>query len=170
VQTIFLRGNHEQLLLDFLNGQDLLGHWKPVGAVPTLLSYGLSAKLLAADTPEEQVRGGLLERFPAEHHDFLERTGSYSRMASYLMVHAGVRPGVRLEDQRAADLFGIRHDFLDYDGDLGSVVVHGHTPVIEPDFRSSRINIDTGAFATNRLTCLRIGEDGPSVLNGSDAQ
>jgi serine/threonine protein phosphatase 1 len=81
------------------------------------------------------------------------------------MVHAGVRPGVRLEDQRTADILGIRNDFLDYDGDVGYLVVHGHTPVEEPDFRPNRTNIDTGAFATNRLTCLRIGADGPSVLD-----
>ena len=81
------------------------------------------------------------------------------------MVHAGVRPGVRLEDQRTAVILGIRNDFLDYDGDVGYLVVHGHTPVEEPDFRPNRTNIDTGAFATNRLTCLRIGADGPSVLD-----
>ncbi len=163
--AVFLRGNHEQLMLDFLEGEDLLNQWKVVGGVPTLLSYGLPAKLLSSDTPEERVRGALAQRFPREHFDFLADTGSYCVVESYLMVHAGIRPGVRLEDQQATDLFGIRNDFLDYGGDLGSVVVHGHTPVMEPDFRPNRINIDTGAFATNRLTCLRIGEDGPTVLN-----
>jgi serine/threonine protein phosphatase 1 len=167
--AVFLRGNHEQLLLDFLEGQDLLSQWKTIGALPTLLSYGLPAKLLSGDTPKGGVRGALAQRFPPEHFDFLAETGSYCVVDSYLMVHAGIRPGVRLEDQRAEDLFGIRNDFLDYDGDLGWVVVHGHTPVKEPDFRPNRINIDTGAFATNRLTCLKIDEDGPSVLSGVDA-
>ena len=83
------------------------------------------------------------------------------------MVHAGIRPGVRLEDQQAEDLFGIRGDFLDHEGDLGCIVVHGHTPVMEPDFRSNRINIDTGAFATNCLTCLRIGKNGARVLGST---
>jgi serine/threonine protein phosphatase 1 len=85
------------------------------------------------------------------------------------MVHAGVRPGVRLESQSIDDLFQIRNEFLEYEGDLGYIVVHGHTPVMEPDFRRNRINIDTGAFATNRLTCLKIGEDGPSVLTSDRA-
>ena len=163
--TCFLRGNHEQLLVDFLEGRDLLGQWKAVGALPTLLSYGLPAKLLAGDAPEKEVRQALRQRLPAEHLDFLVRTGSYVKLAPYLMVHAGLRPGIRLEDQQAADMLGIRNDFLDYDGDLGYLVVHGHTPVEEPDFRPNRINIDTGAFATNQLTCLRIGTDGPSVLD-----
>jgi serine/threonine protein phosphatase 1 len=168
--AVFLRGNHEQLLLDFLDGRSLLNQWRLVGALPTLLSYGLTSKLLAADTPEESVRAALLERFPAEHFDFLARTGSYCALGPYLMVHAGLRPGIRLEDQQAADLFGIRNDFLDYAGDLGAIVVHGHTPVMEPDFRANRINIDTGAFATNRLTCIRIGEEGLSLLAPAGAQ
>jgi calcineurin-like phosphoesterase family protein len=165
--TAFLRGNHEQMLLDFLGGRDLLMPWKAVGAVPTLLSYGLPARLLAGDVPEEEVREALGQRLPGEHFDFLTATGSYLRMDPYLMVHAGLRPGIRLEDQQAADILGIRNDFLDHDGDLGYLVVHGHTPVAEPDFRRYRINIDTGAFATNRLTCLRIGPDGASVLDTS---
>lgn len=167
--AVFLRGNHEQLLLDFLEGQDLLNQWKVVGCVPTLLSYGLPARVLSADAREDEVRAALLQRFPPEHFDFLADTGSYCAVENYLMVHAGIRPGIRLEDQQEQDLFGIRNDFLEYGGDLGAVVVHGHTPVMEPDFKSNRINIDTGAFATNRLTCLRIGEDGPSVLDTANS-
>lgn len=166
--TGFLRGNHEQMLIDFLAGEALLEQWKAVGAVPTLLSYGLSARLLAGATAEADVRQALGQRLPAEHLDFLTRTGSYLEMGPYLMVHAGVRPGVRLRDQQTADILGIRNEFLDYGGDLGHVVVHGHTPVIAPDFRPNRINIDTGAFATNRLTCLRIDADGPSVLDAAE--
>lgn len=153
------------MLLDFLEGKDLLGQWKAVGGLATLLSYGLPGALLAGNNPEEEVRQALRQRLPAEHLEFLGRTGSYVRLGPYLMVHAGLRPGVRLEDQRTADILGIRNDFLDYDGDVGYLLVHGHTPVEEPDFRPNRINIDTGAFATNRLTCLRIGADGPSVLD-----
>ena len=163
--TGFLRGNHEQMLLDFLQGEELLNQWRAVGAVPTLLSYGLPAKLLASDAPEESVREALRQHLPAGHFDFLVGTGSYLEMSPYLMVHAGVRPGIRLEDQQTADVLGIRNDFLDYQGDLGYLVVHGHTPVLEPDFRPNRINIDTAAFATSRLTCLRIGADGPSLLD-----
>ena len=164
--AVFLRGNHDQLLLDFLEGQDVLDKWKVIGAVPTLLSYGLPARLLSGDTPEEQVRDLFSQNLPPEHFEFLADTGSYCAVDAYLMVHAGIRPRVRLEDQETTDLFGIRTDFLDYEGDFGAIVVHGHTPVAEPDFRPNRINIDTGAYATNRLTCLKIGEDGPSLLPG----
>jgi serine/threonine protein phosphatase 1 len=163
-QAVFLRGNHEQLLLDFLAGRDLLEDWKLVGAVPTLLSYGLPARLLAGNVPEQEVRLALAERLPEAHYHFLTDSRSYCELDPYLMVHAGVRPGIRLEDQHLDDLLGIRHDFLDFAGDFDFTIVHGHTPVAEPDFRRGRINIDTGAFATNRLTCLRIDQDGPRIL------
>jgi serine/threonine protein phosphatase 1 len=162
--AVFLRGNHEQLLLDFLAGEQSLLQWKGIGVVPTLLSYGVPASLLSGDVPEDRIRDALAERIPKEHFDFLVDTGSYCAVDSYLMVHAGIRPGVKLENQSADDLFQIREEFLEYEGDFGFIVVHGHTPVMEPEFRPNRINIDTGAFATSRLTCLKIGADGPSVL------
>jgi Calcineurin-like phosphoesterase len=168
--AVFLRGNHEQLMLDFLEGKECFNEWRAVGALPSLLSYGLPAKLISGEASPDHVRSALAHSVPQEHIDFLWETGSYCAVESYLMVHAGIRPGVRLEDQQAADLFGIRSEFLEFEGDLGCIVVHGHTPVLEPDFRPNRINIDTGAFATNRLTCLRIGEDGARVLCSTGSQ
>jgi hypothetical protein len=91
-------------------------------------------------------------------------TGSWIRLGDYLAVHAGLRPGVPLEEQQPADLLGIRQKFLLFDGDFGFVVVHGHTPAMAPELLPNRINIDTGAFATNLLTCLKIDADGPHVL------
>ena len=80
-----------------------------------------------------------------------------------------MRPGVALSEQREADLLWIRNDFLDSDADFGKFIVHGHTPVREPDVRPNRVNIDTGAYATGNLTLLRI--EGSSMLasdtNGS---
>jgi serine/threonine protein phosphatase 1 len=72
----------------------------------------------------------------------------------YFLCHAGVRPGVPLDKQRDEDLMWIRGEFLDSDADFGKIVVHGHTPVVEPEVRANRINVDTGAFATGRLTCV----------------
>ena len=63
-------------------------------------------------------------------------------------------PAFRCEMQSQHDLLWIREDFLLHEGDFGKIVVHGHTPAREPDIRSNRINIDTGAYATGRLTCL----------------
>jgi serine/threonine protein phosphatase 1 len=164
VDAEFLRGNHEQLLLDFLDGRECLDEWLSVGGITTLLSYGVtpgpSSRLLAGDV----IRRRLGQAIPPEHRRFYEKTGSYIRLGDYLAVHAGIRPGVPLEDQTAADLLSIRKGFLQFDGDFGFVVVHGHTRVEAPELRPNRINIDTGAFATNRLTCLRIDADGARVL------
>ena len=162
--TVFLRGNHEQLLLDFTAGQECLDAWKAVGAIPTLLSYGVPPNLLTHRASQDEVRCALLERLPKEHHDFLSYTGFYCQAGGYLFVHAGVRPGIALEEQAREDILGIREEFLEFEGAFEWIVVHGHTPVVEPDFRDNRINIDTGAYATHRLTCLKIGEDGPCIL------
>ena len=88
-------------------------------------------------------------------------------MGEYCFVHAGVRPGVPLERQSCEDLAWIRDDFLNFPGDFGSVVVHGHSPVEEIEFLPNRINIDTGAYVTNRLSVIRIDQDGVSPLGGT---
>jgi serine/threonine protein phosphatase 1 len=161
---LFLRGNHEQIMLDFINGADCLDQWRALGGGATMLSYGVSPDLMARSAPAESVRPAFLDRLPATHRSFYERTGSYVCAGRYLAVHAGIRPGIKLVDQTTADLLNIRRDFLEYDREFDFIVVHGHTPVMAPDLRRNRINIDTGAFATNRLTCLRIGEDGVRIV------
>ena len=105
----FLRGNHEQMLLDFLAGDDAcLDLWRTVGGMATLHSYGVKAGLATRWAPASAMRRILNERLPPEHRSFFEQTGSYIRMGAYLAVHAGIRPGVRLEDQHTADLLSIR--------------------------------------------------------------
>jgi serine/threonine protein phosphatase 1 len=164
-RAVFLRGNHEQMLLSFLEGDDeSLEQWRAVGGTATLRSYGVETSLLTRPIAPAEVRHNFNANLPPEHRSFYDLTGAYIRAGAYLAVHGGIRPGVKLEEQKAADLLGIRQDFLQYDGDFGFIVVHGHTPVALPDLRRNRINIDTGAFATSRLTCLRIGSDGVSVL------
>jgi calcineurin-like phosphoesterase family protein len=162
--TIFLRGNHEQLLLNFLDGKDCWPQWRAVGSIPTCLSYGMSPNLLFRGAAAQAVRNALEESMPLKHIRFYTDTGSYCCVGPYLFVHAGVRPGTRLEDQNPADLLNIRRAFLEFEGDLGHIVVHGHSPVDSPDLRKHRINIDTRAYASNRLTCLRIDCDGVRVL------
>jgi serine/threonine protein phosphatase 1 len=96
---------------------------------------------------------------PARHRRFLENTETGLSIGDYFFCHAGVRPGVALDQQKAGDLLWIREDFLQFGGFFGKVVVHGHTPVAEP-VRANRINIDTGAYASSILTAL--------ILEGSE--
>src|SRR5215510_10940719 len=164
VHTVFLRGNHEQLLLDFLDGNDCLDQWLAVGGNATMLSYGLALGPPSRLPAGVVIRRELGQAIPREHRQFYEKTGSWIRLGGYLAVHAGIRPGVPLEEQQPADLLGIRQRFLQSEGEFGFVVVHGHTPVMAPELLPNRINIDTGAFATNLLTCLKIDAEGARVL------
>src|SRR5262249_4627022 len=143
--TIFLRGNHEQLLLDFLSGKDCWREWSAVGCIASCLSYGVSPSLLFRTVSDKAVRQALKEGLPLEHVRFFEDTSSYCSIGSYLFVHAGIRPGIKLQDQNPTDFLNIRQSFLEFKGDLGYIVVHGHSPVDSPDLRQYRINIDTGA-------------------------
>jgi serine/threonine protein phosphatase 1 len=98
------------------------------------------------------------------HRDFLSKLQPYACYGDFYFTHAGVRPGVPLEQQREEDLLEIREQFLNCHDDFGKIVVHGHTPAFEPEFRPNRINIDTGAYATGKLTCLVIAGDKLRVL------
>lgn len=164
--TVFLRGNHEQLMLDFLAGTLDFSIWKQVGAVATLRSYGVQASQFGFSAPQNTVRSALKQAIDARHTRFFNGTVPYFVAGQYLFVHAGVRPGIPLEDQQSIDLMGIRQQFLEFEGSFGHIVVHGHTPTRIPEFKHNRINIDTAAYSTGRLTCLRIGADGPRVLEG----
>jgi serine/threonine protein phosphatase 1 len=93
---------------------------------------------------------------PKSHREFLSDLKSSFTCGDFFFVHAGVRPGIPLAKQREEDLLWIRQDFLMSEDDFSKIVVHGHTPVLKPEIRPNRINIDTGAYATGRLTCLKL--------------
>ncbi|UPJ51706.1 serine/threonine protein phosphatase [Bradyrhizobium sp. 200] len=157
--TICLKGNHEAFLLEFLKDPTILNAWQRCGGLETLASYGLEPSLNLSPQDQESLAVSLGERLPAHHYKFLTALPLSFALGDYFFVHAGVRPGVALSNQRAEDLLWIREDFLRYEGSFGKVVVHGHTPVSEPEIRNNRINIDTGAFATGNLTCAVFEND-----------
>ena len=149
-----LRGNHEQMLLQFLEDPSKLDAWRRYGGLETLYSYGVDVSESMRGQGFETACEALLAAMPEAHRRFLETTEPYAAFGDYFFCHAGVRPGVPLDRQRPEDLMWIRERFLRFQGSFGKVVVHGHTPVAAPDFHGNRINIDTGAFATSVLTCL----------------
>ncbi|HZP08816.1 metallophosphoesterase family protein [Methyloceanibacter sp.] len=153
----FLKGNHEALLLGFLYGATPLEHWLINGGEATMASYGVDVSGLAdSRASEEDWRSAFRDALPAAHLAFFKRLELIFPAGDYLFVHAGLRPGVPLSAQREADLIWIREPFLDHTGSFGKIIVHGHTPAREPDTRSNRIGIDTGACFTGRLTALRL--------------
>ncbi len=154
--VIALRGNHEEMFLKFLQDPTTLEEWRRYGGLETLHSYGVDVKAVMRGEGFEVARTALLAALPAAHLSFLRATEPSASFGDYFFCHAGVRPGVALERQSADDLLWIREGFLHFEGSFGKVVVHGHTPVADPDTRANRINIDTGAFATSVLTCLAL--------------
>ena len=152
-------GNHEAYLRDFLKKPDILSVWRRYGGLDTLLSYGLAPRS-EDDAQEQRELAAELDRIlPPEHREFLSSLKQYFICGDFFFVHAGVRPGICLTEQSERDLLLIREDFLLCEDPFGKVVVHGHTPVPQPDVRPNRINIDTGAYATGRLTCLVLEGD-----------
>jgi serine/threonine protein phosphatase 1 len=149
-----LMGNHEEMFLRAIDGDvQALRVMLRVGGRETLLSYGISeADFVASDCDE--LLALFIARVPPEHIAFLRGFENWVQYGDYLFAHAGIRPAVPLEEQSPADLRWIRREFLDCEEDHGYVVVHGHTISETVEERPNRIGIDTGAFASGRLTAL----------------
>ena len=151
---IALKGNHVELFEAFLNDPSVASQWRRLGGLETLHSYGVSVTAVMVGKGFEEASRALQKAVPEEHLRFLATLKLSMSVGEYFLCHAGVRPGIPLERQRAEDLLWIRDEFLNSRTSFGKVVVHGHTPVASPEVLPTRINIDTGAFATGRLTCL----------------
>jgi serine/threonine protein phosphatase 1 len=161
---IALKGNHEMLLEAFLADPEVGEHWRRLGGLKTLHSYGVPVSGLMVGKAYEEAADRLRDAMPVEHTSFLRSLKTSHSNDKYFLCHAGVRPGIPLERQRDEDLLWIRDEFLSSTMDFGKIVVHGHTPVEEPEVLPNRINIDTGAFATGRLTCVVLDNGGHRFL------
>jgi serine/threonine protein phosphatase 1 len=159
-EAAFLKGNHEHYLMEFLKNPPFLVEWLQYGGLDTLRSYGVVPKNYL-DSREQDSLATSLGRVLREsgHHEFLTDLRTSFVCGEFFFAHAGVRPGVPLDQQSQKDLLEIRNDFLSSNSGFGRIVVHGHTPVPRPDIRSNRINIDTGAYATGLLSCLVLERD-----------
>lgn len=146
-----LLGNHEQTMIDALSGQGAaMTDWMIQGGREALASWGGDP-----DAPRDTWRAHV----PDADMDFLRALALTHRAGGYLFVHAGIRPGVPIEEQARQDLISIRQSFLYSEADLGVVVVHGHTPKEAPVIRPNRIGIDTGAVFGGWLTCAVLEEE-----------
>ena len=165
---IALAGNHEDLLMAFLENAEVLAVWRSLGGLETLHSYGVDVGLAMAGRDFERVRAAFAARFPEHHRRFLESLDISTYIGDYFFCHAGVRPSVPFDRQNRDDLLNIRDPFLSSKAEHGKLVVHGHTPSAAPETRPNRIGIDTAAYATGRLTCLVLEKDYRRFLQVGD--
>jgi serine/threonine protein phosphatase 1 len=159
-RALFLMGNHEAYARQVLSDPSVLPQWMQMGGARTLVSYGVMPSRHSDAKAHQDTAVAFREAIPESHHKFIESLALAFTCGDFFFTHAGVRPGIPLRTQDQQDLLWIRDDFLLHEDDFGKVIVHGHTPTMQPDIRPNRINIDTGAYATGRLTCL--------VLEGSE--
>jgi serine/threonine protein phosphatase 1 len=152
-QTVRIKGNHEEMLERFLAEPSYGMAWRQFGGVPTLASYGIETRSFQLGRELEQVSRDLSRAMPTEHHNFIRSLVYSHTEGGYFFCHAGVRPGVALEQQQPADLCWIRHEFLSSLEEFGLMIVHGHSPVEAPEVHPNRVNVDTGAYATGCLSC-----------------
>ncbi len=157
--TKFLKGNHEDCALRLLTDPAVFSEWKMIGGLSTVLSYGVTPTGHHDPQTHPRIAAAMAEAMPDSHRRFLASLALSFTLGDFFFAHAGVRPGIALAAQSPRDLLWIRDDFLLHEDDFGKVIVHGHTPTREPEIRANRINIDTGAYATGRLTCLVLEND-----------
>jgi serine/threonine protein phosphatase 1 len=164
-ESIFLKGNHEAAALGGLSDRSLFDQWLRMGGRETLASYGVATGVLANGKNLAEAQLAFHQSLPQTHLRFFSSMMPSFVCGDYLFVHAGVRPGIDLKEQNNTDLLWIRDEFLSSTLDFGKIVVHGHTPTAEIEVFPNRINIDTGAYATGRLTCLIIDNESMSKLD-----
>jgi serine/threonine protein phosphatase 1 len=156
----WLTGNHEEVFQKALDGDmESLKFFCRIGGEDTIISYGI-APAAYREMSLADLSDALARLVPDTHRTFLQSGEAWVREGDYLFVHAGVRPGVALADQKGSDLRWIRKPFLDDGRDHGFFVVHGHTITEEVDRRPNRLGIDTGAYYSGRLTAVGLeGEE-----------
>lgn len=155
IEPTFLRGNHEERLMQLLDGQfSVSKSMLRFGGDAAFASYGVMVAPTVNDEQFEKAANKFIGVFPPHHKKFLNNTLFSTTFGDYYFVHAGARPGTLLHEQEAKDQLWIRQDFMTTDYVFEKMVIHGHTISDKPDIQHNRIGIDTGAYATGQLTCL----------------
>lgn len=164
-RRISLAGNHEIMMLAYIDNPKSQPDWPLFGGQQTLTSYGIDEPLFQS-TSQRQRRAILDSHLPAEHLEFLAALPYTLSLPGVVFVHAGLRPGVPVDQQTENDLLWIREEFFNAPPEPGRLVVHGHTPANKAVILPDRICVDTGAFATGRLTAIRLAhEQKPRIID-----
>ncbi|MES0871055.1 metallophosphoesterase [Pseudovibrio sp. SCP19] len=165
-KRICLKGNHEEVLLDFLKNPSLISMWVSFGGLETLSSFGVSLNGTDPHLLSNELRCDLQNVMGARLIEFLSRLPTSFELGDYYFVHAGVNPKKELSAQTTAEQLWIRDAFLTSARCYQKKIVHGHTPVSVPEILENRINIDTGAYFTGELSVLKLEGSQASILHG----
>jgi serine/threonine protein phosphatase 1 len=165
-RVLTLAGNHDLGFLEFLAEPDPHGLFACFGGEETARSYGVALDLGNPDRFRDSCEA-LAGAIPPAHTAFLQGLEFSASFGDFFFCHAGIRPGVPLDSQDPKDLIWIRDTFLNHSGLFEKVVVHGHTPAFEPEVTANRVNVDTGAFQSGRLTALAIDGAEKRILSVS---
>ena len=160
-RVITLAGNHDIGFLEFLDEADPTDIFARYGGAQTAQSYGVKLDFTSSDA-FDACHLALVAAVPDSHADFLRSLGFFVSMGDFFFCHDGIRPGVALDAQDPHDLIWIREEFHRHTALHPKIIVHGHTPTPEPQVLANRVNIDTGAFYSGRLTAL--------VIDGAETQ
>lgn len=163
--TVFLRGNHEQKLLEFLANPAQHADWLGWSGTETCLSYGIKPYGATGLRPAAALAAELqLALQEAGDLAWLQATQLYHQAPPYTFVHAGVRPGLPLAEQMPEDLLYIREDWLNRPHGLPGMVVFGHTIFAKPLQTPDRLGLDTGAYQNGPLTAARLTANHPPTF------
>ena len=149
-------GNHEEVYLAAAAGNEKsVRFFNRIGGRETILSYEITMKEYM-ELDMTQLAQRIPELFPQEHIDFIAGFEDQITVGDYAFVHAGIRPGVPLSEQRPKDLRWIREEFLSAQEAHEKVIVYGHTINDDVVETGTRIGIDTGAYYSEKLTALAL--------------
>ncbi len=164
INTVFLMGNHEEMMIDFLfNKINNLKNWLNYGADQTFKSYDIEVVDFIKDGFEDQIiaklRKVLIEKLGNEHINFFKSLQLTFSVAQYLFVHGGINPKKNLTDQSKQDYLWARSDdFFHKEFKAEKIIVHGHTPEKNVVNFPYRINIDTGCYFSGKLSCVCLND------------
>ncbi|WP_370402023.1 metallophosphoesterase family protein [Sulfitobacter sp. JB4-11] len=155
---VFLTGNHEAALLDFLDGKSAGSNWLDHGGRQTVASYGLKPPDASPTQAELDTLRLKLRPLMADHIGFFRALDMTWQSGNYFFCHAGVDPERRLTEQDPQSLLFGNRSFLENNGHSDAMVVHGHYAAAEPVTTPHRICIDTGAYYSGKLTAAKISD------------
>jgi serine/threonine protein phosphatase 1 len=170
IEWRFLKGNHEEAMLKFLDDPSFGPNWCEYGGDAALASYGLKPPQMK-HKPEAwaHISADLDHKVTSAERGFLTGLELSFSVGDYFFSHAGARPGVLLSDQVSRDLIWIRNAFLDSDVEFEKVIVHGHTPVRQVYRDKRRIGLDTKAYSSGMLSAVKLSSQNAVILTSSKA-